>query len=80
MNTELEQIEKTMQAIANCDTTTLTAVLAMLPDAHEDGTAIVLAAAARIIAERFEDAEDAMAKLGELVNKNKEIIDENKLS
>lgn len=67
----IEQISKTIQEMSRCDSTTLAAALAMLPDYMEDGTKAVLGAAARIFAERF------TGNLNESMSHFRSVIEEN---
>ena len=74
-----EKIKDMIQAIAACEKTEeIVAALALLPDYREDGAVIILAAAARVIAEYFENTEDTLDQFGKMVAHFKDIINEKK--
>lgn len=69
-----EVIDRAIQAMRACEPNTLAAALAMLPDYMEQGASVVLSAAARIIAERFQDTQAALEGFSKIVQKQSDII------
>ena len=76
-NNNLEALRKVLESIKDCDSQTLSAALAMLPDIRQDGDAIIIAAATRVVAERFQDTEHVLTTFCKLVKEHKRVIAEN---
>lgn len=72
-----QKIREAINALLTCDTITLTAVLAMLPDYTDEGTSAILSAAARVIAERFRDVPATLEQFAKIVRENERILKEN---
>lgn len=72
---QMEQIARTVHEIARCDMMTLAAALSLLPDYSDAATSALISAAARILAERFEDTENALESFSRIVRKTREIIE-----
>ena len=75
---KLDNLSAAVQAMSRCDPLTLAAALALLPDYMEQGTEVLIAATARVIAERVKDPKEATAYLEEAIRKNLEQISERK--
>lgn len=73
---ELEKVGEVLQYLEGIDHTILTVVLALLPDVQEDGARPVIGAAARIIAERYDDTEQTLNMFKDLVMQHKKEIKE----
>ena len=77
-NNNLDALQKVLESIRDCDSQTLSAALAMLPDIRQDGDAVIIAAATRVIAERFQDnTEHVLTTFCKLVKEHKRVIAEN---
>lgn len=67
-----ERLEALVQALSGCTDQEICAAISMLPDYAGNGLMIVMAAAARVIAEHFQNSDTALVEFAKLVNRMKE--------
>ena len=83
----MEKKEKTPQALTKlinymqaCDDVTLSAAFAMLPDLRPNGSAILIAATARVVAENFNPENEDMFfnNLRQAIHNTRKVLEEAK--